>query len=266
MRPTRPTRPRESPASERPASLAPAPRPAASALLAGIHPVREALRAERAVDKVLIAKGSAGPRIQEIVDLCRALQVPVRFEPREALDRATKGVTHQGVVAFGAAHKYVDLRLISQDARLLVVLDGVEDPHNLGAIVRTAHAAGANAVVVGERRSAPLTETVSRAAAGALEYLPVARVTNISRALEELKQAGFWIYGLDERGDTPYDKVDFAGRTVLVLGAEGGGLHENVKRHCDLLLHIPMAGAVSSLNVSVAAGVVLFEWRKRRDK
>jgi len=266
MRPTRPTRPRESPASERPASLAPAPRPAASALLAGIHPVREALRAERAVDKVLIAKGSAGPRIQEIVDLCRALQVPVRFEPREALDRATKGVTHQGVVAFGAAHKYVDLRLISQDARLLVVLDGVEDPHNLGAIVRTAHAAGANAVVVGERRSAPLTETVSRAAAGALEYLPVARVTNISRALEELKQAGFWIYGLDERGDTPYDKVDFAGRTVLVLGAEGGGLHENVKKHCDLLLRIPMAGAVSSLNVSVAAGVVLFEWRKRRDK
>jgi 23S rRNA (guanosine2251-2'-O)-methyltransferase len=237
-------------------------------VLAGIHPVREALRAERALDKVLIAKGSAGPRIQEIVDLCRALQVPVRFEPREALDRATKGVTHQGVVGFGAAHKYVELGSVASrdDARLLVVLDGVEDPHNLGAIVRTAHAAGANALVVGERRSAPLTETVSRAAAGALEYLPVARVTNISRALEELKQAGFWIYGLDERGDTPYDKVDFAARTVLVLGGEGGGLHENVKKHCDLLLYIPMAGAVSSLNVSVAAGVVLFEWRKRRDK
>jgi 23S rRNA (guanosine2251-2'-O)-methyltransferase len=275
MRPTRPTRPSESPASERPASLAPAPRPAASALLAGIHPVREALRAERALDKVLIAKGSAGPRIQEIVDLCRTLQVPVRFEPREALDRATKGVTHQGVVAFGAAHKYVDLHTVASrldsvaskdDARLLVVLDGVEDPHNLGAIVRTAHAAGANAIVVGERRSAPLTETVSRAAAGALEYLPVARVTNISRALEELKQAGFWIYGLDERGDSAYDKVDFAGRTVLVLGGEGAGLHENVKKHCDLLLRIPMVGPVSSLNVSVAAGIVLFEWRKRRDK
>jgi 23S rRNA (guanosine2251-2'-O)-methyltransferase len=266
MRPTRPTRPRESPASERPAALAPAPHPAASSLLAGIHPVREALRAERALDKVLIAKGSAGPRIQEIVDLCRTLQVPVRFETRETLDRATKGVTHQGVVAFGAAHKYVDLHTVARDAHLLVVLDGVEDPHNLGAIVRTAHAAGANAVVVGERRSAPLTETVSRAAAGALEYLPVARVTNISRALEELKQAGFWIYGLDERGDSAYDKVDFAGRTVLVLGGEGAGLHENVKKHCDLLLHIPMAGAVSSLNVSVAAGVVLFEWRKGRDK
>jgi 23S rRNA (guanosine2251-2'-O)-methyltransferase len=268
MRPTRPTRPRESPASERPAALAPAPHPAASSLLAGIHPVREALRAERALDKVLIAKGSAGPRIQEIVDLCRTLQVPVRFETRETLDRATKGVTHQGVVAFGAAHKYLDLHTVAStdDAHLLVVLDGVEDPHNLGAIVRTAHAAGANAVVVSERRSAPLTETVSRAAAGALEYLPIARVTNISRALEELKQAGFWIYGLDERGDSAYDKVDFAKRTVLVLGAEGGGLHENVKKHCDLLLRIPMVGPVSSLNVSVAAGIVLFEWRKRRSR
>jgi 23S rRNA (guanosine2251-2'-O)-methyltransferase len=265
MRPARPTRHTESPARERPAVSVPDSRPAGSSLLAGIHPVREALRAGRALDKVLIAKGSAGPRIQEIVDLCRALQVPVRFELREALDRASKGVTHQGVVAFGAAHKYADLDSVARDARLLVVLDGVEDPHNLGAVVRTAHAVGADAVVVGERRSAPLTETVSRAAAGALEHLPVARVTNISRALEELKQAGFWIYGLDERGDTPYDKVDFAERTVLVLGAEGAGLHENVKKHCDLLLHIPMAGAVSSLNVSVAAGVVLFEWRKPRN-
>jgi 23S rRNA (guanosine2251-2'-O)-methyltransferase len=264
MRPPRPTRSPESPAGERSAAYAAAPRPAASALLAGIHSVREALRAERALDKVLIAKGSAGPRIQEIVELCRALQVPVRFEPREALDRATKGVTHQGVVGFGAAHKYLELRSVAENAQLLVVLDGVEDPHNLGAIVRTAHAVGAAAVVVGERRSAPLTETVSRAAAGALEHLPVARVTNISRALEELKQAGYWIYGLDERGATAYDKVDFAARTVLVLGAEGAGLHENVRKHCDLLLQIPMAGAVSSLNVSVAAGVVLFEWRRRR--
>jgi 23S rRNA (guanosine2251-2'-O)-methyltransferase len=166
----------------------------------GIHPVREALRARRAFDKVLIAKGAAGPRIQEIVDLCREQSVPVRFEPREALDRASKGVSHQGVIAFGAIQDYVELDSIVENAKLLVVLDGVEDPHNLGAIVRTAHAAGANGVVIAERRAAPLTETAARAAAGALEYLPVARVTNISKTLEFLKQQGFWIYGLDERG------------------------------------------------------------------
>jgi 23S rRNA (guanosine2251-2'-O)-methyltransferase len=228
----------------------------------GIHPVREALRANRALDKVIIAKGSSGPRIQEIVELCRQHAIPVRFEPRDALDRASKGVLHQGVVAFGASHQYADLEKVLAGASLLVVLDGIEDPHNFGAIVRTAHAAGAAGVVVAERRSAPLTETVARTAAGALEYLPVARVTNISRALEQMKQAGFWVYGLDERGVHLYDKVEYSRPTVLVLGAEGHGLHENVKKHCDFLVRIPMAGAVSSLNVSVAAGVVLFEWRK----
>jgi len=152
-----------------------------------------------------------------------------------------------------------------KDARLLVMLDGIEDPHNLGAILRTAHAAGAAAVIVPERRSAPLTETVSRVAAGALEYLPIARVTNVSRALEDLKEKGFWVYGLDERGSHVYDELKYLTPTVMVLGAEGQGLHENVKKHCDFLVSIPMAGAVSSLNVSVAAGVVLFEWRKRSE-
>ena len=231
-------------------------------LTLGIHPVREALRAHRALDKVLIAKGAAGPRIQEIVDLCHAASVPVRFESRETLDRASRGVAHQGVIAFGAAHEYVDLNQVER-ASLLVVLDGVEDPHNLGAIIRTAHAAGANAVIVPERRSAPLTETVDRAAAGALAYLPVARVTNVSQTLEHLKTAGFWIYGLDERGSELYDTVEYNAPTVIVLGAEGKGLHQNVKSHCDALVRIPMAGAVSSLNVSVAAGVVLFEYRRR---
>ncbi len=232
-------------------------------LTLGIHPVREALRAHRALDKVLIAKGSAGPRVQEIVDLCRTQSVPVRFEPRELLDRTSKGVSHQGVIAFGAVHDYVELDSVVANAKLVVVLDGVEDPHNLGAIVRTAHAAGADVVVTPERRAAPLTETVDRAAAGALEYLPIARVTNISQTLEKLKQAGFWIYGLDERGTEAYDRVEFTVPTVIVLGGEGKGLHQGVQKHCDVLVSIPMAGAVSSLNVSVAAGVVLFEWRRR---
>jgi 23S rRNA (guanosine2251-2'-O)-methyltransferase len=228
----------------------------------GIHPVREALRAGRPLDKVLLVKGAASPRLQEIIELCRERSVPVRFETREALDRASKGVSHQGVIAFGAAHAYVELDEVASEAKLLVVLDGVEDPHNLGAIIRTAHAAGANAVVVSERRSAPLTETVDRAAAGALAYLPVARVTNISRTLEQLKARGFWIYGLDERGDKLYDEVDYAVPTVMVLGGEGKGLHQGVRKHCDVLIRIPMAGQVSSLNVSVAAGVALFTWRR----
>jgi len=233
-------------------------------LLVGIHPVREALRAQRPLDKVVVAKGVAGPRIQEVVDLCRDRGVPLRFEPRESLDRAAKGVPHQGIIAFGAAHGYVELDAIRADARMVVLLDGVEDPHNLGAIIRTAHAAGADAVIVPERRAAPLTETVARASAGAIEYLPLVRVTNISQTLEKLKQQGFWIYGLDERGTEPYDHVDYAVPTAIVLGGEGKGLHQGVQKHCDVLVRIPMAGAVSSLNVSVAAGVVLFEWRRRQ--
>ncbi len=232
----------------------------------GIHPVREALRAHRPLDKVLIARGASGPRIQEIVDLCRRQSVPVRFEPRELLDRAAKGVPHQGVMAFGAVHAFVELSEVIEGARLLVVLDGVEDPHNLGAIIRTAHAAGANAIVIPERRAAPLTETVDRAAAGALEYLPVARITNVSQSLERLKHSGFWIYGLDERGSELYDQVEYGSPTAIVVGGEGKGLHQNVQKHCDILVRIPMAGAVSSLNVSVAAGVVLFEWRRRQEK
>ena len=232
-------------------------------LTVGIHPVREALRAHRPLDKVIIAKGSAGPRIQEIVELCRDGSVPVRFEPREALDRVSKSIPHQGVIAFGAVHTFVELSQVAPSAKLLVVLDGVEDPHNLGAIVRTAHAAGADALVIPERRAAPLTETVERAAAGALAYLPVARITNVTQTLEKLKTQGFWIYGLDERGVELYHEVEYAAPTVIVMGGEGKGLHDGVKKHCDVLVRIPMAGEVASLNVSVATGVVLFEWRRR---
>ena len=234
-----------------------------SRLTVGVNPVREALRAGRALEKVLIAKGTGGARIQEVVELCRAASVPVRFEARESLDRATNGATHQGVIAFGAAHAYIELNEIAETAKLLVILDGVEDPHNLGAIIRTAHAAGAGAVVIPERRSAGLTETVAKAAAGALEHLPVARITNVSQALEQLKGKGFWIYGLDERGAAMYDQVEYNIPTAMVLGGEGKGLHPGVQKHCDVIVRIPMAGAVSSLNVSVAAGVVLFECRRR---
>ncbi len=232
-------------------------------VLSGIHPVAEALRAATALDRILIAQGAGGPRLQEIIDLARRAGVPVRFEPRAALERLAGTSAHQGVIALGAARKYADLDSVGE-AEMLVVLDGVEDPHNLGAIIRTAHAAGAGAVIIPERRAAGVTDVVAKAAAGALEHLPVVRVTNINRALEELKQRGYWIYGLDERGVQAHDQTDYAQHCVLVLGGEGKGLHEQVRKHCDVILRIPMAGRISSLNVSVATGVVLFEWRRRK--
>lgn len=232
-------------------------------ILSGIHPVAEALRSGHPLERLLIAQGAGGPRVQEIIDLARRNSVPVRFEPRNALDRLAGSSAHQGVVALGAAKKYADLDAATS-SELVVVLDGVEDPHNLGAIVRTAHAAGAGSIVIPERRAAGITDVVAKAAAGALEHLPVVRVTNVNRTLEELKERGYWIYGLDERGTEDYHKVDYGSPTAFVLGGEGKGLHEQVRKHCDLLVRIPMAGKISSLNVSVAAGVVLFEWRRRK--
>ena len=233
------------------------------AILSGIHPVAEALRGKRPLDRILVAKGAGGPRVQEIIDLARQASVPVRFEARNSLDRLAGSPAHQGVVAMGAAQKYADIEKAAE-GELVVVLDGVEDPHNLGAIIRTAHAAGASSVVIPERRAASVTDVVAKAAAGALEHLPVARVTNINRTLENLKERGFWIYGLDERGEQDYDQVDYGTPTAFVLGGEGKGLHELVRKHCDVLVRIPMAGKISSLNVSVATGVVLFEWNRRR--
>jgi 23S rRNA (guanosine2251-2'-O)-methyltransferase len=234
------------------------------AILSGINPVAEALRAHHPLERILIAKGAGGPRLQEIIDLARRAAVPVRFEPRDALERLAGSTAHQGVVALGASTKYVDLDDLAAGGGLLVVLDGVEDPHNLGAIIRTAHAAGAVGVVVPERRAAGLTDVVAKAAAGALEYLPVARAGNINRALETLKERGYWIYGLDERGDQDYDRLQYNAPTALVFGGEGKGLHDLVRRHCDALVRIPMAGKIPSLNVSVAAGIVLFDWKRKK--
>lgn len=233
-------------------------------VLAGIHPVREALASGQALDRVIIARGAGGARLQEIIDLCRQRGIPVRFEERHVLDRLATGTSHQGVVAVGAAGRYADPESVFPTARMIVVLDGVEDPHNLGAVIRTVNAAGADAVVIPERRAAGLTEAVAKAAAGALAYVPVVRVTNIGQALEALKKRGYWIYGLDERGAHDYDKVEFTTPAALVLGGEGKGLHEHVRKRCDFLVRIPLAGRIPSLNVSVAAGIVLFEWKRRR--
>ncbi len=234
------------------------------AILIGFHPVSEALRARRPLERVLVARGLGGGRVQEVIDLARSANTPVRFEDRAALDRLAGVKSHQGILALGSQKKYAEINEVAPQSSLIVVLDGVEDPHNLGAIIRTAHAAGAGAVVVAERRAAGLTETVAKAAAGALEHLPVVRATNINQTLRSLKDMGYLIYGLDERGDTTYDAVPFSGHSVIVMGGEGKGLHDLVKRNCDMLVKIPMAGKIASLNVSVAAGIALFAWNRSR--
>ncbi|MCL6506446.1 MAG: 23S rRNA (guanosine(2251)-2'-O)-methyltransferase RlmB [Bryobacteraceae bacterium] len=236
------------------------------AVVVGVHPVLEALRAGRPIEQVLIARGASGARLREIIERCRSASVPLRFEPRQLLDRMAGEAPHQGVVAVAAAHRYAALEDLIPGAQLLVALDGVQDPHNLGALIRTAHAAGAGGVIVPERRSAGLSPAVVKASAGALEYLPVARVVNLSRALDRLKEAGYWIYGLDERGEHTYDRLAYDSRAVFVLGGEGHGLHEHVRKRCDFLVRIPTAGAIGSLNVSVAAGIALFEWRRQHSE
>jgi 23S rRNA (guanosine2251-2'-O)-methyltransferase len=231
------------------------------AIVFGVHPVREALRAGRPVERVVIATGAGGTRLQEIIDEARQRKVPVRFEPRAALERAAPGETHQGVIAFVAAQPLATTE--EADGDVIIVLDGVEDPHNLGAVIRTANAVGAASVIIPDRRSASVTETVAKAAAGALEYTRVVKVNNINRTLEEFKQKGYWIYGLDERGESTCYETEFVTPTVLVFGGEGRGLHVHTRKHCDFVIRIPMYGQISSLNVSVAAGVVLYEWRRQ---
>lgn len=237
----------------------------------GIHAVREALEAGGAFDRIVIAKGRQDSRVEEIVQLARARGVAVRFEDRGQLDRLANTRDHQGVVAIAAARAAATLEDILATANqsksqhgLIVLLDGVEDPHNLGAIIRTALAAGAHGVVVPERRAAGLTDTVARASAGALAHLPVAKVTNLSRAMEDLKEAGYWLVGLDETAEKAYTEVDYTSPTGIVMGGEGGGLHELTRKRCDFVVSLPTAGPVKSLNVSVATGVVLFEALRQR--
>jgi 23S rRNA (guanosine2251-2'-O)-methyltransferase len=192
----------------------------------------------------------------------------VRFLSRVELDRMAGTASHQGVVAVTSSKQYADVEDVLAAKRgeysLVVVLDGVEDPHNLGAILRTADAAGADGVVIPERRAAGVTGTVAKASAGASEHLPVAKVTNISRTIEELKSRNLWIIGLDERAKQNYDSVDYKMNCAIVLGAEGKGVHDLVAKKCDFLVSIPMLGRVPSLNVSVAAGIVLYEVVRQR--
>ncbi len=238
-------------------------------IIFGIHAVEEALAARgRGFEYVAVAAGRRDQRLQKLIELCRSEGIPVRPMPRDQLTRLARAASHQGVVAVTAEKRYNDLSdLIGQrrgSHAFLLVLDGIEDPHNLGAIIRTAEGAGADGIVIPERRAVGVTSTVAKAAAGAVEYLPIARVTNIGRAIEDLKTRNIWTVGLDERGQKAYDQLDYKMDCALVLGAEGHGLHEQVRKKCDFLVSIPMLGKVPSLNVSVAAAIVMYEIARQR--
>lgn len=241
-------------------------------VLYGLHAVEEALRAgRRRFDHVLVARERQDERLERLIQTCRQAGVRVRPEPREQLTTLAKSAAHQGVVAVVGPQEFLALEDLYEPApakpataRLLLALDGVEDPQNLGALLRVADGAGVDGVILTERRSAPLSPAAVKASAGAAEHLRIARVVNLVRALEELKSRNLWIVGLDERGPADYDQFDLTGDCVLVLGREGAGLHDLVRRTCDFLLRIPMAGGVSSLNVSAAGAVVLYEAARQR--
>ncbi len=246
-----------------------------NAQLYGVAPVLEALRAgNRSIERVTIAEGVRHQRLRELIEEARRANVPVRYAPRIDLAHAVgAGANHQGVVATVAAATYADAdellealarRVGTDDPPLAVVLDGVEDPRNLGAILRTAECAGAHGVFVPERRAAGLTETAAKTAAGALEHIRVARAANLARLIEEFKGRNIWTVGTSADAPTRYTAWDWTQPTALFLGGEGAGLHRLVRERCDALVSIPVLGKIESLNVSVAAGVVLYEAVRQR--
>lgn len=235
--------------------------------IAGRNAVMEALKSGRHLDSVLIARGDRQGSIAAIAARCKEQGVPIKEADSRKLD--AMAANHQGVIAVAACKEYVTLDALFEAAEqkgeppFFIVCDELEDPHNLGAILRTAEAAGAHGVIVPRRRSVGLTSTVYKASAGAVEYVPVARVANINDTLRELKERGVWIYGLDMDGED-WCATDMTGATALVVGSEGRGISRLVRENCDFVLSLPMNGRVNSLNASVACGIVLYEVARQR--
>lgn len=238
-------------------------------LIIGRNSVLEALRAGRAIDSLLVARGERSGSIGRILAECREKGIVIKEVDAKKLDFLCGRGNHQGVAAYAAAHAYAcvaDLLALAQErgeAPFLIICDELEDPHNLGAIIRTAEAAGAHGVIIPKRHAASLSFAVSKAAAGALEYLPVARVGNLAATLDELKKQGLWIYGADMDG-TPFCETDYSGPAALVIGSEGRGLGRLIKEKCDFIVSLPMKGKINSLNASVAAGILMYEIARQR--
>jgi 23S rRNA (guanosine2251-2'-O)-methyltransferase len=240
------------------------------AILYGIHAVTESLRADpHRVERICIERGQKNPRIKELVDLARAKGVAVSFEDRTWLDRKAQGGRHQGAVGYVSEMPTVGVEEILARAGspgLVLLLDGIEDPQNLGAILRSAEVAGADGVIIPQRRSAGLSGSAVKASAGAASHIKVTKSGNAAQLIEQLKKSGYWIAGLDADAPRLIWEVDFTVPTALVLGSEGGGLHRLVKEKCDFLVSIPVRGKIGSLNVSVAAGIALYEIIRQRSQ
>lgn len=239
-------------------------------LIYGINPVLEALRGGTPIEKLVVARGRTGEELQSILEAAKKKKVPFEFRDRTDIERLTGGKS-QGVAAFCRPYKYYDLAdVLSRKTRsrkqnkLLVLLDSISDPQNLGALIRTSYVFGADGVVIPERRAAPVTPVVIKASAGAAQLLPVSRVVNLAQTIDELKKDGFWIYGAVAESGRDFIEFDYSGNTALVLGSEGEGLRGLVEKKCDFLVSIPMAGDLDSLNVSVAAGIILQEIARKR--
>ncbi len=245
-----------------------------SDLIYGPNAVLEALRAgRRQIETITVLESARPDRLKPLLDLAREKGVPVHRVPRLDIDRSLGDVRHQGVVARIAAARYADAddlldqlehRIGSADPPLVLGLDGIEDPRNMGSILRTAECAGVHGVFISERRAVGLTSVVAKVAAGALEYVPVARVTNLVRLIDQLKERNIWVVGAAAEAKQSYDEWDWKLPAAIVLGNEGHGLHRLVREHCDTLVRIPVAGKLETLNVSVAAGVLLYEARRQR--
>ncbi|MDO5302429.1 MAG: 23S rRNA (guanosine(2251)-2'-O)-methyltransferase RlmB [Clostridia bacterium] len=235
----------------------------------GRNPVIEALKSGRDIDKLMVSHGAEGS-INKIIGMAKERKIPIYQSDKATLDRATGGKPHQGVVAYASAYSYGEMEDVyakaaeKNEAPLVIILDNLEDPHNLGAIMRTAECAGAHGVIIPKRRSCGLTETVAKSSAGAIEYMPCVRVGNIAKTIDALKEEGFWICACD-MGDTLYYQQDLTGKLAVVIGSEGNGISPLVKKKCDFVVSMPMVGKITSLNASNAAAVLMYEIRRQRD-
>jgi 23S rRNA (guanosine2251-2'-O)-methyltransferase len=242
-----------------------------ASIIEGKNPVIELLKAGHPIDKILLADNiKPGDAVAEILCLARAKGIPVEHVARHIIDKQSVTAANQGVMAYAAVKEYVslnDLLAVSAEKSeppLYVILDGIEDPQNLGSILRTAYASGIHGVIIRERRAAGLTATVAKASAGAMWYMPVASVSSPAQAIETLKRNNLWIIGIDRSGEAEYTQMDFKSPVAIVIGSEGKGLSELVRKRCDFMAHIPMRGEITSLNASVAAALVMYEVFRQR--
>lgn len=239
-------------------------------IVEGRNPVLEVLESGRAINKLMIADGNREGSIKKIIAKAKEQKVVISYVDRHKIDQLSKSDNHQGVLAFVAAYDYMPLEDLLADIQekeevpFLIILDEINDPHNLGSIMRTADAVGAHGIIIPKRRSVGLTPVVAKTSAGAIEYVPVCRVTNLARTIDELKQHNIWVAGADMAGQATHFKSNFSGGIALVMGSEGKGISRLVKEKCDFLVNIPMEGKVSSLNASVAASVIMYEIYKQR--